>query len=130
MVRYWYCANTREEVKICAKTHTDLSRIIAEKGQLVKVVNSGTVKLDAARRDGLAWQDKYDEQRDLAKDRQESLTLFQRCVVEKNRKIMSLEKEVADLATQLQARDDEVRTHGELWRQVLPTLLLFIVSLF
>jgi hypothetical protein len=34
-------------------------------------------------------------------DRQESLTLLERCVVEKNRSITALEKEVVDLAQQL-----------------------------
>ncbi len=96
----------------------------------MRALKRRTVKLDTARKDGLAWQGKYDEQRDVIKDRQESLTLLERCVVEKNRRIISLEKEVADLAKQLQARDEEFSTHGELWRQILPTLLLFTVSLF
>ncbi len=107
------------------KTHTDMSGAKAEKEVLEKAVIRGTVKLDTARKNCLAWQAKYAEQQDNVKDREERLTFLERTVVEKNRQHEALQRRVDDLAgqceeraAQLQQRDKLLLDKGELLRQV------------
>jgi hypothetical protein len=128
---------SREVIRQLEKTHTDMSGAKAEKEVLEKAVKRGTAMLDTARKNGLAWQEKYAEQQDNIKDREERLTFLERTVVDKTRQQEALRRRVDDLAqqceerdAQLQERDKLLSENGELWRQVCLRFfhLLFLSS--
>ncbi len=75
---------TREVVRNLEKTNIELSDMMAKKAELEKAVQRGTSTLQAMQKDGLGWQEKYTNQQDKMKDREELLTFLERSVVGDN----------------------------------------------
>ena len=76
---------TREVVRTCEQTQIDLTDAIAKKAQLVEKVRRGTATLELVQKDGIGWQEKYTNQQDKMKERENLLTFSERSVVEKTR---------------------------------------------
>ena len=121
---------TRQVQRNLEKAHTDLSDVMGEKERLMKAVRRGAATLEGVQKEGLGWQGKFTDQQDKMKDREKLLTCLELSVVEKQRQIAALRKKCEDLAHKLQERDDEISTHGALFREVCLILfsLLFLSS--
>ena len=99
--------------------------MMAKKAELEKAVKRGTSTLQTMQKDGLGWQEKYTNQQDKMKDREELLTFLERSVVETTRQIAALHKKCGGLEQKLDVRDKEISSHAALSRKVC----LYFVSL-
>ncbi len=107
------------------KTSIELSDMMAKKAELEKAVKRGTSTLQTMQKDGLGWQEKYTNQQDKMKDREELLTFLERSVVETTRQIAALHKKCGGLEQKLEVRDKEISSHAALSRKVAFTLSLY-----
>ena len=118
---------TREVLRNCEMTQSELAESRAEKSQLVEKVRRGTATLESVQKDGKGWQEKYTAQQDRMKERETLLTFAERSVVEKTRQHGALVKKYEGLEDQMRQRDKEISEHAEHCRKVC---LLFVSLLF
>jgi hypothetical protein len=109
---------SREVVRNLEKTNIELSDVMAKKAELEKAVKRVTSTSQTMQKDGLGWQEKYTNQQDKVKDREDLLTFLERSVVETTRQIAALHKKCGGLEQKLEVRDKEISTHAALSRQV------------
>lgn len=118
---------TREVLRECEKTQTELDDAMAEKSRLVKRVRRGTATLEGVKKDRIGWEEKYRAQQDKMLERETLLTLAQRTVVEKTRQHVALVTKCEALEQQLEKCNKDINEHAEHCRKVC---LSFVSLLF